>query len=350
MANLHRNSCRTCLLAVWFAYAATCGSFARTSLAVDTVRLTAGSESARTTLSGEIVEIAGQTLRINTGTSKERAIPLSRVAEISTTSSDRQRAADALFAKRDYRGAVDQYRAALQGDRENRDWVRRQIVAQMVWCYRYLGMDEQAGEYFLILLAGDPTTPYFDAIPLAWRGGEPTPAVEAKAKVWLGRSDSPAAQLMGASHLLNTSENPRMAERLRRLATDRDVRIAWLAEVQLWRTQAVTANDTLCGQWQTAIDAGPEALRAGAYFVLAGAWKNRRPDTAAITYLRLPVLYPRERALCAASLVEAAAQLEADQKPREAKALYQELLTEYAEQPEARARKHKISAAEQGAP
>jgi hypothetical protein len=336
------------LLALWMSVLGSV--FASQVVAEDTVEFISGSDGVRTTLRGQIVDIAGQSLRIDTGGSKERVIPLSRVQQIATTYSARQQAADALLKKHDFRGAVDQYRAALQGDHENRDWVRRQIVSQMVLCYRNLNMVEQAGEYFLILLSGDPATPYFDTIPLAWRGGEPTPAVEQKAKTWLARSDSAAAQLMAASHLLSTAENPRMVQRLRRLASDRDERIAWLAEAQLWRTEAFAADDATCLKWQRAIEESPADLRAGPYFVMAEAWKKRRPETAAATFLRLPILYPRERALCAAALAEAAACLDTAEKPREAAGLLVELKRDFAEQPEARAVRQSTSTGQQVAP
>ena len=45
-----------------------------------------------------------------------------------------QQAGDEAFEKADYRRAIDRYRAALEGGHESRDWVRRQILAQIVWC------------------------------------------------------------------------------------------------------------------------------------------------------------------------------------------------------------------------
>ena len=63
---------------------------------------------------------------------------------------------------------------------ETREWVRRQILAQIVWCYKSLGEWEPACDYFLILLARDRTTQYFDCLPLAWLPEEPSPTLERK--------------------------------------------------------------------------------------------------------------------------------------------------------------------------
>jgi hypothetical protein len=285
--------------------------------------------------SGEILDYSGRELRMRLATGREKAFPAARVLGISTPTSGEQQAADAALAKAEFRRALERYRAALDGSHESRDWVRRQILAQIVWCQRGLGQWDAACESFLLLLSRDPKTPYFDAIPLAWTPAEPPPALEQKAKTWLAQAESPAARLLGASHLLSTGSRPAAVEQLKRLALDRDPQIALLAQAQLWRTTAFGATDEQLQGWRRALDKVPDSLRAGPDFVVGSASAARHPEAAAILLLRVPVLYPRERTLAAAALLRSGQMLENLNRPAEATTLYGELAQNYSDRPEA---------------
>ena len=292
--------------------------------------------------SGQVVDYTGRELRLRLSTGKERAIPTAQIEHVETTHSADQAAGDELFADHDYRLALAKYRSALETDRETRGWMRRQILAQVVWCQRATGQWDQAGETFLMLLPKDPDTPYFDCIPLAWTTAQTSGALEAKAKTWLARGDNPTAVLIGASHLLTTRSRPAALEKLTALAENPDPRIAWLAQTQLWRTTSTQAGENDLRRWGELLEKSPESLRAGPCFVLGSAWISRDPELAALLLMKLPILYSRERTLSAAALLSAGGCLEKISQKSQAAEVYRELLAGYAELPEAGEAKRRL--------
>ncbi|MGC3967955.1 MAG: hypothetical protein QM775_11475 [Pirellulales bacterium] len=133
---------------------------------------------------------------------------------------------------------------------------------------------ELAAEEFLRLVQADPQTPYFDVIPLPWTATAPTPALEAKARTWSTSTTSNVAALLGASFLEHDRPH-RALKRLRELALDGDPRIALLAEAQIWRNAAVTADVSTVEGWERTVDKLPESLRAGPALVVGRAWAQR---------------------------------------------------------------------------
>ncbi|MBW3597415.1 MAG: hypothetical protein KY475_09080, partial [Planctomycetes bacterium] len=174
-------------------------------------------------------------------------------------------------------------------------------------------------------------TQYFDAIPLTWTAAQPGAAFESRLPAWLA-SDNDVAALIAASWLLSTDQQAPAAEKLRELAMHEDSRIARLAEAQRWRTQHATATAAEVERWRQVVERIPETLRAGPHF-LVGQAQARLDDspTAALTLLRVPVLYPQHRNLAAESLLSAARELERLERTEEAVSLYRELAGDYPE-------------------
>ena len=200
----------------------------------------------------------------------------------------------------------------------------------MVRCCGALGEWEEAGNLFLALLASDPSTPHFACIPLAWAPSQPSLLLEQAARDWLGREDTPAAVLLGASHLLSTAGRPAVLARLNRLAASPDRRIGQLAVAQTWRAAVATATDGEVDGWSRAIEQMPQPLRAGPYFVLGLARAQRQQwEQSALALLRVPILYPQQRLLAARSLLGAGRSLEKLSRPREATRLYREVIKDY---------------------
>lgn len=286
-------------------------------------------------LRGEIVDYTGRRLLLKSTTGREQSIPADRIQRVATTHSAEQTDGDRAFARRDFRQALEQYRLALAAAREPRDWMRRQILAQIVWCLRALDQPERAGAYFLILLSRDLETRSFDCIPLAWTDQQPLPAVVQKAQTWLDKAESPATVLLGASQLLASDRHALAVEHLERLAAQADPRIAWLAQAQLWRDAIPTATPEELRAWSEAIESSDPALRAGAYYVLGSARARHDPQQAALALLKVPILYPREYRLAAAALLAAGACLERAGRPAQAAGLYRELANHYDQTPQA---------------
>ena len=127
------------------------------------------------TISGEIVGYNGRILRVRISGGRVTRIDGDRVQRIETRRTAEQLSGDRLLEQRAIREALSQYRAALESER--RAWVRREILAQAVRCYRELGDRRSAAESFLRLYQSDPTTEQFASIPLAWVPEEPSRAM-----------------------------------------------------------------------------------------------------------------------------------------------------------------------------
>ena len=290
------------------------------SLAQDTVIVATGNGSAKH--SGRIVDYTGRQLLLETP-GGQRTFPAEDVLAVKTQYGPQQTAADEAFAAGRFDQALALYRQA--GTEESRRWVRRQIMARVVWCYRILDQMDQAGEWFLLLIAADPSTQYFDCIPLAWMPGQPPVAVEQAARLWIQRKE-PAAVLLGASHLLGgDARSLALArEKLGRLISVPDPRIALLARAQTWRTAMAGAEQL--DAWSATIQRIPAKLAAGPYFVLGRArMQQQQWEQAALALMRIPILYPSHRRLAAEALLHSATSLERLDRTAESLRLYREL-------------------------
>jgi tetratricopeptide (TPR) repeat protein len=291
---------------------------------------------------GRVLDYTGIELRLKLSSGQEQRFPAGQVVRIETQYTPRQVEADARFARREFRSALDLYAEARAT--EPREWVRRQITARMVWCYCALGQLEPACREFLVLILSDPTTPYLACIPLAWAPSQASPTLERSAREWLAREELPAAVLLGASHLMSSRLRLEALDRLKRLCagSGSDEPVALLALAQTWRAAVATADQKQLLAWRDTIERMPEPLRAGPYYVLGQGWAQRQAwDRAALAWLRVPILYPEHRLLAAQALLDAARAMERLDRSEQAAGLYGELVNDYPETPsaaEARAR------------
>lgn len=287
-------------------------------------------------LRGEIAEYTGRELRIQNETGGERTVTASSVARVEFTRSPEQISGDEQFASGDWQLALASYERALDAKREPRPWVRRQILAQIAWCHRNLGHWDAAGKYFLLLLESDPTTQYFDAIPLAWREEPLRPDAAGQAAKWLADSQQPVAVLIGASLLIDSPSRNEALARLRPLLANPDPRIVWLAYAQLWRAGANNATDEQRRSLAVRIATSDDSLRAGPYFVLGRSLLAARPEESAIALMRVPIQFERERRLAAEALVDTAGVLERLKRSDQAIGLYREAAASYSDAPAAK--------------
>jgi len=254
---------------------------------------------------GRIEDYTGKELTLRVTGNVVRTFPTESIVRIETPRTSEQVRGDTQLAAGRYRDALASYQAALVPGKETRPWMRREILVQIIWCQRGLGDVATAGKYAVVLYGEDPATQHLDALPVAW-GAEADPRrLEREAEAWLA-DDSPAARLIGASYLLSSASRGRAVAELGRLAAGGDGRLAALAQAQLWRNQLVTARPADIERWQQAVDAMPENLRAGPYFVLGEALaRHKQYEAAALALLRVPTLYDRQRTLAVAALGEA---------------------------------------------
>lgn len=280
--------------------------------------------SGETRRTGEILDFTGEFLTLRGASGREEQIPSSRVLRYETTRVRDHENADQLFREARFPDAVVAYRRAV--DEEQRGWMRRQILASMVRCHTNMNQPDRAGDTFLIIVRIDPTTQWFDAIPLSWKPQQTTGPWEQRASDWLDNPPAPAAALMGASWLLSSSRRDRAREALRQLAADPDPRIALLAQAQLCRAELFNNRPDTVSRLESTVAALDHSLRAGPYFLLGHAWARQSdPGRAALAFLRVPILHAEQADLAAESLWLAGDQLQLAGNRDGAATVYREL-------------------------
>lgn len=302
-----------------------------TCVADDTVIIRTGTDEQRE-LSGTIVDWTAEALTFRTSSGRESDLPTSEIVGFETNWPVEKTAADQSFAERQFDRALAQYRAALSN--ENRVWATRLLQAEVVWCLRSLARPDEACNEFFRLLAMDATRQYFAAIPLAWSTARPSPALERRALSWL-EHEEPVVRLIGASWLLSTDRG-RSASTLEQLTSGSDSIIAQTAEAQLWRTKITTADDADVLRWKEQVSRIPFASRGGPYLALGRVMAYRKQhEQAAMAFMRVPTMYPKDSQMVAEALLAAGGELEQLGRVGEASSLYRELVNRYESTPQA---------------
>ena len=136
-------------------------------------------------------------------------------------------------------------------------------------------------------------------------------------------------QLIGASWLIESNDRDQAIKVLDELTRDIDARIKYLAIAQLWRTRN-QINAKQVEVWEGLVKNMNRSLRAAPYLVLSDAQKrSQQIDKAVISAMRVPILYPEQRALSAAALYRAANLLHNKGQAAEAQTILNELVTRY---------------------
>ncbi len=286
------------------------------------------SDSSTRRVAGTIIEYTGESLQLRHASGRDEKISPDQVIEVLGDWKESHQTANALFAEGDFQAAEAKYRLALR--EEDRRWVQRRVLAQLTWCYRYLGQTDDAVKAFLPLCRDDPTTPYFAAIPLTWTSVPTELDLERQAVAWLQDKNSSAARLIGASWSLTSARRAEAIKVLQQFISDPDPRMAFLAEAQLWRTQVATSRAEDVNRWQERIERMPSDIRSGPYYVFGLALsRHEMHEPAAINFMRVAILYPSQRDLVPDSLLAAGRELETMEQATDAVGLYREILTKY---------------------
>jgi tetratricopeptide (TPR) repeat protein len=299
----------------------------------DRIVLKRGRSSGRTTIAGEIVDFTGEEIRIRSPAGDVvRAYPAAEVVSVETVQSALHDRALASLAANRVAEAIGEFESALRS--ESRDWVRREILAQLVRCALRRGDYPSAKSQFLTLFKSDPQTRHFRMIPLAWSGDGIPPAAREAAHAWL-HENSEVAQLIGASLLIEDPAHSAAARTvLRTLAASTDRRIQAFAQMQGWRLELVEENlsDPRLLHWEERIAELSPELRAGPAYVLGRAYIARHDyELAAATLLWLPLVDDHDFRLSARAGLEAGRALDRIGQHAEALGLFREVSERYAE-------------------
>jgi tetratricopeptide (TPR) repeat protein len=291
------------------------------------------SRDQQVTRAGEILSYDANHLQLRLPHGATRRVPADRLVGIESERGVEHQRADEAFDRHDYSTALSLYRSAYRD--EMRLWKKQQIVARSVECLQQLDRIGEAAATFLALWKQDAATPYFAAIPLAWRAKPVDRQWENVAVGWLDRSQPAVARLMAASWLL-AGRHRRAAEQTLVELTEREASnwIGRLAAAQRWRTQAVTASVDEVLAWRAALTRLPAGLRAGPSFVVAsGLSRWNRADEAVLLYLRIALVDAPASDLAAESLWAGGQVLERTGHGDEARRVYRELIERHPDHP-----------------
>lgn len=296
------------------------------------LRLQRGGGHAR--LRGRVTDYNGRTLTIHTQGNAVRVYPAEQVIKVETPQTSSHLEGLQEFSAGRVEQARRKFQAALLD--EDRDWVRREILAMLIRCALHRGDYAKAGTRFLALVESDLHTRHFKLIPLVWAPQPPQAGLRNQARSWLTEPGE-IARLLGASALLRDGEYGQAAkDELQRLAAGADRRVYSLARAQLWRRRLTETDPTArtVDDWHARVLATPEELRGGPYYVLGRAhWKRREYDKAAMAFLWLPLVYDHDRSLAARACLEAADALARAGRAGEATRLYREVSSRFDETP-----------------
>jgi tetratricopeptide (TPR) repeat protein len=313
--------------------------------AEDTVILSSASDPAlRIKKTGQILDHTGTELKLRGSLGRDESIPAARIVEVQTSWTAAHTAARDNRAAGKLDDAIASFRQAKRDER--RPFALRQIMAELSGTYLELDRIDAAGDEWLAILASDPTTQHFDVAPVAWKAAEVSGAAENRAAAWLAARDVPVARVLGASRLLAGRYRPQAIAALDELVRDADPRVSGLAQIQSWRTKLVSATPAETARWQLQLEAMPSSVQAAGWYVLGDILsRQEQPEAAALAYLKVPLLFGKQRAMAADALLAAGRQLEKMGQSKEASRLFRELAEDYRHLPAGEEATRKLSAA-----
>lgn len=310
-----------------------CLTLCSQSFAEDTIWLSAaGHVQAEIASQGEIVDFNRVRLLLRFSNGRESDYPTERVQRYQTPLTEEHEEANRLLAAKQYTAAIEKYTQAERGT-EKRAWVRREILAQRARCLNFRNHSFQAAGDFLAIYASDPKHRHWDCIPLQWRTQEVNVLWQRQFSNWINDDKNEAKQLIAASHLFGIAQQRQHVKLvLQKLSRSDQNEIAWYAQTQLWRFDLTTAPESQIRQWEALTEKQPSCCQAGAWLLIGQAWSlQRNHSSAALAWLRVPVVFPENRDLAANCLLNAAQASESLGRLDSARTLYEEVARDYSD-------------------
>lgn len=273
--------------------------FAAHTRAEDQVVLRQG--NGRVTVVGEIIDYTGASLTIQLREqSSEKKFRTEDVLEVATDHLAEQRQGREKRAAGELDLAEKLFESALKLER--REWVRREILSELVACSLANDRIQLASERFLLIMSSDPKPVYLGVFPASWTHDSVPAATILESRRWIKRKE-PLARVLAASHLLLSDRDQQAAEKeLRDLSYHPDETTQRLAQAQLWRMRinSPILNDAEVLRWEKSIDDLPPPVRWGPTYVVAMGYLGlNQPDRAAATILWVPLVYKQNQLFAA---------------------------------------------------
>lgn len=243
---------------------------------------------------GTVTSYTSQGLTIVDEDGKKTLVPQEKVLEIRFSRPPTLEEADHCYRNGDYAQALTRY---LQEARmETMPWKKMLLLQRVMDCYSRMGKILPAIQTFLEIDAAVPDMPdtVLATAPIAWK-----PQLAASAEIEnllrnrLKSKKSPEVELLAASYLLSGESRGDAIIHLEWLSQmGKNVRVAMLAQAQLWRTELVSAKESDLARWKREIETFPEPLRGGPYFVLGqGYARLGNTDEASLAFLKTALVF-----------------------------------------------------------
>ena len=240
------------------------------------------SGSGKLGIAGSIEEFSGERIVVREPDGKQVRVLLPdqyRLLEVETRHSPEYDAGLQAYQAGKFDEARKQWEQAVS--KEDRRWMRREILAWLVRCALAQEDLASAGNRCLKILESDPRSPHLALLPLKWWPGEEVSSpLLTQAAAWMNEESEPA-RLLGASYLLEEGRRSADAKAvLNELSRSTDVRIRSWATIQLWRIplQEKTPGEPQLQLWQQQWKELPTDLRSGPALLLGHALSEKMPD------------------------------------------------------------------------
>lgn len=281
-------------------------------------------------VSGDIDDYTDEFLTLRTGGSGLKTYPSSVIASVDTYRLPTHLSGMERYRRGEIPSAIADLEQALQ--REQRGWMRRELLAWLVKCHQRQGDREAAAARFVAIVSDDPHTRFWNLAPLTWTAGSISDRLQAAARQWVV-AQSEAVRLVGASILLGAPQSrlTGIAE-LNKLARSQDRYVGPLATVQIWNATLgtnITSNDEL-DRWERDIERMPASARNGPWYAIGQARLHRNePDEAAAAFLRVLIAHDEDELLAARAGLEAGLALQRINREDEAQSVWREVLERF---------------------
>ena len=320
-----------CTFLIMILTAATLSGFTSSAAAQDKIEVRPDHHVGQATLPCTILDFTQSEIKVKllpSGT--VRTYPGSEIVKVHTPQTESHQRGLEQMHQGKYDKATQSFSEAL--NIENRTWVRREILAQLIKAALFQGDILKAALRFQTMVEHEPDARYFELIPLDWSISESLSPARSAARSWL-TDPNEVRQLLGASILLTAPDFAAQSEAtLRSLATSTNRNIQQLARAQLWRLRLRAGDISLLElqRWERNLKLIPEHLRGGPCYLLgAGYAQLDRHGQAAAWYLWVPLGYAANPQLSADASLKAADSLKAMGQSANALRLYQETVARY---------------------
>ena len=319
----------TCWIALSFVIMVAIATSCLAQPAADSVLMRRGEGREDLWRRGAIVAWEGDSLQLESN-QRIREIPNHQIVQIQTHWPEVYVEALQAIDQGNFQAALGLLAKSL--DVETRGWAKQIMRADLVRVSLATGRLGVAHSQFKSIMSEDPRSRFVSLLPLKWSSGG---RYDLNFAIDLLDSNDGMDQLFAASWLLDGSHRTAATKVMENLANDIDARISRLATVQLWRLRLSnmnSVNERQLAIWQRQIDELPSSLRAGPYYFLGDLYSRLgNADTAALYWMRVPILYPENLHLSAAALYQTSILLQKKNQTEEARSLQAELKLKYPE-------------------